>query len=154
MKLFFAGIFAVVALVVGAVALLPKQNNPIAGDPNIVSMAGLHWHPQLEIYVKGETIDIPQNIGIGAEYHGKPGYGAGNMAMTPIHTHEDLPIIHLEFQGVVRKDDITLGKFFDVWSKDMRSFGANMRMTVNGVENTEYADYIMRDGDQIELRYD
>jgi len=47
-----------------------------------------------------------------------------------------------------------LENFFRNWGKDMRSFGANMRMTVNGVENTEFENYMMRDGDKIELRYD
>ena len=36
----------------------------------------------------------------------------------------------------------------------MRSFGTNMRMTVNGIENTEYENYQMKDGDTIELRYE
>ena len=36
----------------------------------------------------------------------------------------------------------------------MLSFGANMKMTVNGKENTEYENYIMRDKDKIELRFE
>ena len=141
MKLFFISIGIVVILLIGTIFILPTPQGIDPNDPRIVTANGLHWHPQLAIYVKDVQQEIPKNLGLGVVHN-------------PIHTHEDLPIIHLEFQGVVRKDDITLGKFFDVWSKDMRSFGANMRMTVNGVENTEYADYIMRDGDQIELRYD
>ncbi|MEK7201384.1 MAG: hypothetical protein AAB737_01990, partial [Patescibacteria group bacterium] len=67
---------------------------------------------------------------------------------------EDLPIIHLEFEGLVKKQDITLGKFFTLWGKDMRSLGTTVRMMVNGVENTEYESYIFKEGDRVELYYD
>lgn len=110
-------------------------------NPDVLSRAGLHWHPLLVIYVKGEKIEIPQDIGLGATHR-------------PVHTHEDLPIIHLEFSGLVRREDAMLGQFFKNWGYDMRSFGTSMQMTVNGKENTEYENYVMRDGDNIELRYD
>lgn len=112
-----------------------------ARDPSILSRNGLHWHPTLEIYVGGERVDIPDNIGLGALHK-------------PVHTHDDLPIIHLEFSGIVREEDAMLGRFFESWDKDMRSFGDTMRMTVNGVENSDYERYIMRDKDVIKLIYD
>lgn len=117
---------------------------PQIPESDIVSRSGFHWHPQLTIYVKGEKQKIPANIGLGAVHK-------------PIHTHDedsDQGIIHMEFQGLVRKEDIKLGQFFKNWGKDMRSFGANMKMTVNGEENAEYENFIMRDGDKIELRYE
>ena len=110
-------------------------------NPDIVSRNGLHWHPELTIYIKGEKIEIPQNIGIGAIH-------------LPIHTHDDLPLIHLEFQGLVRKDDITLGQFFKNWGKEIQSFGPNVKMTVDGVENIELENYVMQDKDKIELRFE
>ncbi len=110
-------------------------------DPDVLSRRGLHWHPLLAIYVKGEKVEIPQDVGLGASHR-------------PVHTHEDLPIIHLEFSGIVRRGDVMLGEFFKSWERDIRSFGTNMRMTVNGKENTEYENYVMHDGDNIELRYD
>ena len=36
----------------------------------------------------------------------------------------------------------------------MWSFGTNVKMTVNGKENTEYENYAMQDKDKIELRYE
>ena len=114
---------------------------------DIISKEGLHWHPELEIYVNGEKHEIPANIGIGGRYSAQP------MGMSAIHTHEDLPIIHLEFSGLVRESDIRLGKFFEVWGKSFREFGPNVSMTVTGVENTEFENYIMQDGDKIVLRY-
>ncbi|MDP3784460.1 MAG: hypothetical protein Q8R12_00010, partial [bacterium] len=103
--------------------------------------SGLHWHPELAIFVKGEKQEIPANLGIGAVHN-------------PMHTHDSSGVIHLEFQGVVRKDDLKLGHFFQVWGKDFMELGSTVKMTVNGEENTELQDYIMKDSDKIELRYE
>ncbi len=130
-----------VAIVGGLVWLVASQ--PETPESEIVSRSGFHWHPELTIYIKGEKMEIPENIGIGAVHQ-------------PIHTHDDsdLGVVHMEFQGLARKQDVTLGQFFKNWGKDMRSFGANMKMTVNGKESTEYENYVMRDKDKIELRFD
>lgn len=116
---------------------------PPVPESDIISRNSLHWHAELAIYVKGEERKIPANIGLGAVHQ-------------PIHTHDDASqgVIHLEFSGLVRKQDITLGNFFKNWGKEMRSFGTDMIMTVNGKENTEYENYIMRDKDKIELRFE
>lgn len=127
-----------VAVIGGAGYLLqPKADS----ESEVVARGGLHWHPTLEIYVQGEKMEIPANVGLGAVH-------------LPMHTHEDLPIIHLEFSGLVNEQDLRLGNFFKNWGRDMRSFGPSMRMMVNGVENMQYETYIMRDGDKIELYYD
>ncbi|MSU73548.1 hypothetical protein EXS56_00205 [Candidatus Kaiserbacteria bacterium] len=128
----------VIALLIGSTWLSGSLQE---SNPDILARNGLHWHPLLAIYVKGEKVEISQGIGLGAVHR-------------PVHTHEDLPIIHLEFSGIVRREDVTLGEFFKSWERDMRSFGTNMQMTVNGKENTEYEKYVMHDGDNIELRYD
>lgn len=119
-------------------------------NPDVISRNGLHWHPVLEIYVKDEKQVIPANIGIGGQYSAFP------MGMAPVHTHEDAKdgIVHLEFNGMVRENDIILGKFFESWKKDINFFGSKVKMTVNGIENMEFANYIMRDGDRIELKYE
>ena len=131
-------IIGVVVLIVGMLGLSQYlQSN----DPGTLARNGLHWHPEITIYVKGEKIEIPQNIGIGAVHQ-------------PMHTHDDLPIIHLEFSGVVKEKDATLGNFFRIWGKDIRSLGTNVKMTVNGKENMEFENYIMQDKDKIELRYE
>ena len=114
---------------------------PPIPESDIISQNGIHWHPVLAIYVKGVKQEIPTNIGIGAVHQ-------------PVHTHDATGTIHLEFQGLVRKQDITLGEFFKNWNKDIQSFGSNMKMTVNSEENIEYENYIMRDKDEIELRFE
>ncbi len=119
-------------------------------DPNVISQNGLHWHPTLEVYIKGEKQAIPPNLGIGGQYSSQP------MGMSPVHTHDDAVdgIVHLEFSGIVRKEDTTLGKFLESWGKDINFFGSNVAMVVNGVENAELENYQMKDGDKIELRYE
>ncbi|MBI2443866.1 MAG: hypothetical protein HYV42_01320 [Candidatus Magasanikbacteria bacterium] len=107
----------------------------------ILSRRGLHWHPALAIFVKGEKQTIPANLGIGAVHN-------------PMHTHDSSGVIHLEFPGVVRKDNLKLGRFFEVWGKDLMEFGSVVKMTVNGEENAELQSYLMKDGDKIELRYE
>ncbi|MDP3784598.1 MAG: hypothetical protein Q8R12_00765 [bacterium] len=110
-------------------------------ESEIISRNGLHWHPELAIYVKGLKQEIPANIGIGAVHQ-------------PMHTHDATGVLHFEFQGLVRQHDITLGQFFKNWGKDMRSFGTNVKMTVNGEENAEFENYVMQDKDRVELRFE
>ncbi|MCR4328723.1 MAG: hypothetical protein NUV53_04425 [Patescibacteria group bacterium] len=131
-----------VAIIAGLVWLVSSQ--PKTPEDDIISWSGFHWHPELAIYIKDEKQEIPANIGIGLVHQ-------------PIHTHTDdnkQGVIHLEFQGLTRKHDVSLGQFFKNWGKDMRSFGTNMKMTVNGEENIEYENYVMQDKDKIELRFD
>lgn len=127
-----------------------QNNNNSNGNSSVISTNGIHWHPELEIYIKGERQTIPQNVGLLAGHN-------------PIHTHDDLPVIHLEFGGRVTQDDIRLGKFFDVWEKKFSSeciFNycngeeGTVKMFVNGELSTEFENYVMRDGDKIEIRYE
>ncbi|HEY4490139.1 MAG TPA: hypothetical protein VJC12_02690 [Candidatus Paceibacterota bacterium] len=130
------GVIILILLVAGA--WLSKTLSSKNGD--IIAKGGIHWHPMLKIFISGKEYEIPQNIGLGAIH-------------IPVHTHEDLPLIHLEFNGLVKKDDIKLGVFFRNWDKDMHSIGSDLKMTVNGKENSEYENYVMQDGDKIELYY-
>ncbi len=113
-----------------------------SNDPDIISRKGIHWHSTLAIYLNGEKQEVSPNIGV-----------TGG-AMMPMHTHEPTGELHMESEGVIRKKDITLGQFFKIWGRDINSFGKNMMMTVNGIENTELGNYIMQDKDKIELRYE
>ncbi|MBI2475874.1 MAG: hypothetical protein HYV67_01365 [Candidatus Taylorbacteria bacterium] len=150
MKIILIGGIALITFIVG----LWWSQNLQANDPDVVSQVGIHWHPTLAIYVKGVKQEIPANIGIGSQHAGTSGYDP-QMRMAAVHTHDATGVIHFEFtNGPVRKEDLTLGQFFKIWGEDMRSFGQNMRMTLNGKENTEYENYVMRDGDKIELSYE
>lgn len=144
---------ALTALVVGSVIgalgwYIAKQPKTPASE--IISSRGIHWHPELSVYIKGVKQEIPANIGIGVTHQ-------------PIHTHDATGVIHLEIQGRVTKDDIKLGRFFKIWDKQFNSnciFNScngpdgKMKMLVNGKENTEFDSYIMQDKDKIEIRYE
>ena len=151
MKIIIIGGILATALLLGGVWW---SGSSTSKNSDVVGRNGLHWHPELLIFVKGVKQEIPANIGVGPQYAGAPGYDP-KMKMAAVHTHGDLPLIHLEFMsGVVHKNDVELGKFFKIWGKDIHSFGNAIKMTVNGKENVEYEQYIMRDGDKIELHYD
>lgn len=119
-------------------------------NDDVIAQKGIHWHPKLDIYLKGWLQTIPANVGIGAVHK-------------PIHTHDTDNIIHLEFSGLVRIKDTVLGEFFKIWGKQ---FNANcifdncngpsgtVKMFVNGKPNSDFEKYPMKDGDTIEIRYE
>ena len=150
MRLFNRGvvIFGAAALIVGGVWYLASL--PDVPESEILSRRGLHWHAKLEIFVNGEKEQIPANIGLGITHN-------------PIHTHEADDVIHLEFSGIVRKQDMELGKFFDIWNKpfsEEQIFAyrngpdGTVKMFVNGLPSMEFRRYAMKDGDKIEIRYE
>ena len=136
----------IISIIVFAIGLIwwakgNKTEQVTSSDSSVLSLKGLHAHPEVKIFLKGEQIEVPKNIGLGAVHK-------------PMHTHEDAPIVHLEYPVKVTREDIRLGRFFEVWGKDFREFGENVTMTVNGISNTDYEKYEMKDGDKIELRYE
>ena len=144
MKNIYLSIFIVAIIISGLIwlrSIEPTEEEIVAERGEIISERGIHWHPELRIFVKGEEVIIPKNIGLLGVH-------------SPIHTHEDLPIIHLEFNSIVREKDIELGEFFEVWGKDFMELGTTVVMTVNGTPNTELDKYRMKDGDKIELYYE
>ncbi|MDO8557427.1 MAG: hypothetical protein Q7R98_03105 [Candidatus Jorgensenbacteria bacterium] len=117
---------------------------------DIVAQNGLHWHAKLTIIINGKEQVVPAGVGLGGAIE------------QPIHTHGTDDIIHMEFGGAVKKQNLALGRFFEVWEKQFNKNcifdfcnGAKgtVTMLVNGKENNEFENYIMRDGDQIEIRY-
>lgn len=137
--------------------------NEINKNSGIVSESGIHWHPELVIYIKGQKQEIPQNVGIGPQYTNNKWYNK-EMGMAEIHTHEDLPLLHWEVpNGPVAKDKVRLGTFFEVWGKTFNSTQifdkrngpeGTVKMTVNGQPNTEFDNYLVNDKDKIEIRFE
>ncbi|MBI2049447.1 hypothetical protein HYT32_00830 [Candidatus Roizmanbacteria bacterium] len=141
------------AVLVGGVFFLSKTESPSVPESEIVERNGLHWHPKLTITIDGKKQEIPANIGIGAVHQ-------------KIHTHDQDAkdgVIHMEIQGVVAKEDTKLSNFFRIWGKEFNSTqifdkinGADgkVKMTVNSKENTDFENYLMKDNDRIEVRYE
>jgi len=114
----------------------------------VASYGGLHWHPHLSIKVYGKEIQIPANVGTTGEHVERP------------HTHDANNILHYEIPGIALVKDTTLKKFFDVWGKKLSSTclvdecatgTSTVKMFVNGVPNTLYENYPIKDKDEIEL---
>ena len=117
----------------------PRTNRQVALTCTTDMATQFHIHPNLTIIIKDVQLEVPANTGI------------SNGCMNAIHTHDNSGTLHVESP---EKRDFTLSDFFAVWGKDINSFGTNVKMTVNGQENTELEDYIMQDKDRIELRYE
>lgn len=138
----------IIVLVAGLVGFFIYNNNrPVNSE--VISKRGLHWHPELSIEIKGQKQEIPANIGIGLVHN-------------PIHTHDNSGVIHLEMDGLVKKDDTRLNHFFKIWGKQFNSEcifeycngpNGNVKMLINGKENSEFENYQMRDRDKIEIIY-
>src|SRR3989338_9938235 len=58
------GIFLVLAAGLIAVVRYAAKQPPLT-EADIVSRSGLHWHPEMSIYIKGVKQDIPDAIGLG-----------------------------------------------------------------------------------------
>lgn len=145
-------VIATIIVFVGGIYLSSRQDSQEAmvSEGQVVARQGLHWHPELSIFIKGEKQEIPANLGIGAIHK-------------PIHTHDATGVIHMEMQGVVAKEDTKLSNFFGIWGKEFtlekifdktNGAGGIVKMTVNGKENTDFENYLMKDKDRIEIRYE
>jgi len=142
---------AVLILTVYGITILIKRAPKNGSDENeIISREGLHFHSELLIFIKGEKQIIPKDVGIGITHN-------------PMHSHEEDGIIHMEFNGVVRKNDLKLGNFFKVWKKQFsvncifefcNNNEGKIKMFVNGAENHDFENYIMKDSDKIEIRFE
>ena len=126
------------------------QTQAGSGEGALISARAIHYHPRLSINIKGEPFPIPGGIGATGRHF-------------PIHTHEGDGTLHLELNGPVREDDIRLGRFFEIWGKTFNreqifeyrnGESGTVRMLVNGEENDEFENYVMQNGDQIEIRYE
>lgn len=157
--LIIGGITVIVLGVILTIAATSPQStvkDTFTGEENdIVSEQGIHWHPELAIYIKGEKQEIPANVGLG---------GAGPMGMEPLHTHDTTGQLHAEWQrGPIKKGHLKVARFFEGWKKPFTKDqildsktgeGGTVTMAVNGQPNTEFENYIMSDGDKIEIRYE
>ena len=137
-------IIAVVVLVLGGLFAYPRLKSGgqgYAGNlpclaPNLPEVQ--HEHPNLKIIVDGKDETIPANIGLSGSCH------------RPLHTHDATGVIHIESQ-VVR--DYKLGEFFEVWGQPLQKIGYELEMTIDGQLNSELENLIMKDKQEIVLKY-
>jgi hypothetical protein len=128
-----------------------KTNNvgDLENDP-VISHTGIHFHPKLDIYIKGQLQPLPADVGLRPIEH-------------PIHTHDTDNIIHLEFSGLTTLNNTRVQEFFKIWDKQFNSncifdycngSSGTVKMFVNGQPNTDFEKYPMKDDDKIEIRYE
>ena len=88
----------------------PAPANPDAG----VRLAGLHsltaegqalhFHTHLDIFVNGQRVTVPANIGINVSTH----------TLSELHTHDSTGIVHIEAPETTHR--YVLGQLFDEWN--------------------------------------
>ena len=110
-----------------------------------------HIHASISVTISGNQIAVPSNTGIQDEMCSN--------GMRGIHTHDDTGRLHIETPGAM---DAPVGAFFQIWGEDfdetrILNKEANdvneVVMFVNGVQNYDYENYVMHDGDVIEIEY-
>lgn len=110
-----------------------------------------HIHSSLSIIIDGNEIAIPGDIGI--QDSECPN------GMRGVHTHNPDGTLHIETPGSM---DAPVGAFFQIWGENFdethilnkEANDANeVVMFVNGVQNDEYENYVMKDGDEIRIEY-
>jgi hypothetical protein len=88
----------------------PSSGLQLAGlTLNTMEGAAQHFHPHLDLFDDGQAIQVPAGIGI----QGFDPTTDGGTAYSPIHTHTDDGIIHVESPD--QNATYTLGQFFDLW---------------------------------------
>lgn len=139
-----SGIVSVVGLALLSLVWFIITKPPVL-ESEIISRNGIHQHITLTVKVLGQYQTIPDDIGSSAT------------RMKSIHTHNTDSAIHLEFPGLVTRDDIRLGQFFKSWGKQFNDqcifdeCNGTLTMLVNGKLNYEFENYIMKDNDAIEI---
>ena len=120
-----------------------------AGVPTMAEGGGEHFHPLVEVYVRGKQIAVPPNIGIDPAR--PPEMMAG------LHTHDSSGTIHNE-----AGTGSTLGQFFAVWGipfsptqlgPHQASGKERVRMWVDGEPSDAYGDLALADGQEIVVAY-
>lgn len=134
------------------VVFASTADNPDPLSKECVDHSGLgrHDHSNLEIYINGDQRAIPTNLGINTDVCNQEG---GNMHT--VHTHDASGRLHIETAANV---DMPLGVFFDIWGVHFNETGIfdyrvsnthELIMTVDGITNTEFDDYLLVDGKEI-----
>ena len=152
-KIILATIIGTGIVLIGAMVYFSKNQTSSDSSENVVATNGLHWHPRLSVYIKGEKQEFTNDIGLGAIHK-------------PMHTHDgDYKdgVIHMEMTGTVTKEETRLGNFFKIWGKEFSSTQifnktngpeGTVKMSVNGKVNTDFENYEMKDKDLIEITFE
>jgi len=170
-----AGILIIAGIAYGATSF-PATGNHIAStefDLSGIPNSFVHWHADVDIFICGEKQQLPEALSGGHQSSGIIGVGS-------LHTHDhqanlnSFPgsdgngVIHSEAVILRQPQEQTVGKFLDLMSipfseeqiMDKRNGDScpdgsigNVKFTVNGIENTQWRNYIPRDNDFIVIEF-
>lgn len=144
MKLKTRWIALIIAILVISAAyfVLKPKNGGVKMDDN----AEIHIHPLVNIKVCGKTVMLPKNTGIAT-----------------LHTHDDVPRLHVEAPNIKLGDFFRIIKtrfnatcFGDYCNGDscpLSSTPGELKVYLNGTQNYEYNNYIPRDWDDILIEF-
>src|SRR3989344_2631302 len=110
----------------------------------------VHWHATVNVFICDIEIELPRPS------------GENELGSPLLHTHED-GLIHIEGK-VWKKEDITLGKYFEAIGLKFtneqilnykngdlcKNGNGKVKLFVDGQENFELNNYVVRDGDKYE----
>ena len=154
--LLYGGAALAVIILIGIFLSLPKSE-PVDLETGTLSfpLGNIHWHATPLVYVCGENIPTPVPT---------PGTHLGSNLL---HTHDDR-LAHVE-GSVASPNQITLGIYManigmrfsetqlvDKKNGDLCPDGetGTVKLVVNEVENTQLNNYVIRDGDTMEMRFE
>jgi hypothetical protein len=113
------------------------------------SDSAYHIHAVLRVYVNGQQVEVPAEIGIGPE----------GRFLAPLHTHDTSGVIHMESSQAY---PFTLAQFFAIWGVKFTNTqlgayvadGANvLALYVNGTRVPDPVGYVMKPHDHILVAY-
>lgn len=147
-------IFAIIVIValgnIGQVEIIGAQTDTTNMNPMVI-----HIHPQLSVLVGENSLTVPAQIGIDPSLwkdHTLDEFGMQSMpemnmsAMSPLHTHDNSGIIHVE--SMVNRN-YTLEEFLNIWGLNIGD--KTVELTVNGKPITDFRNHILSDGEEIRL---
>lgn len=151
--LFIAG-FAIATLMKPSAQTFKSAEDTYLDEPFPFGREFIHWHATPSIYICGEKREIPSP------------QGDTHLGFPDMHTHSD-KLIHIE-STVSSRRQIILKRFFEgigitfsaseiLGKKNGDLCGnktGNVKMTVNGADNKELENYVPRDGDKIDIRFE
>ena len=144
------GLAAIVVMI--SIVMIPK--NEFSNPKEPYSKGQVHWHATLKVFVCGEEKLMPAPVG---EHH---------LGLPLLHTHADR-LIHIE-GTILNPEEITLGKYMGVIGQNFKDDElldkkngdlcndqpGKVKLLVNGKENDQLTQHVIKDGDDYILRFE
>lgn len=120
----------------------------------------VHWHARVNVEICGKSVELPESNILTA-------HGSSAVGEPLLHHHHD-GLAHIEGK-VLRAEDISIGRFFEaigskfskteLFDKKNGDTCANNKagrvvFFVNDEESQEFGNYILKDGDKIDVKFE